>query len=104
MPQFIYAYHGGKSPASEEEAAQEMALWEKWFTEMGNAVVVPGNPVGMSKTVSASGVEDHGGANPLSGYTVVNAADMDAATEMAKGCPLVGHSSGSVEVAPIIEM
>ena len=104
MPEFIFAYHGGKTPASEEEAAREMALWEKWFTEMGEAVAIPGNPVGASKTVSAAGVEDHGGANPISGYTVVNAADIDAATEMAKGCPMVADGSGSIEVAPIIEM
>ena len=60
MPQFIFAYHGGKMPETEEDQAREMALWEKWFGEMGPAVVIPGNPVGKSKTVSASGVEDHG--------------------------------------------
>lgn len=104
MPQFIYAYHGGKKPETEEQGAQEMALWEKWFADLGEAVVNPGNPVGMSKTVSASGVEDHGGANPLSGFTVVEAADIDAAVEMAKGCPMVADGTGSIEVAPIIEM
>ena len=104
MPQFIYAYHGGSTPESEEAVAKEMALWEKWFAEMGDAVVIPGNPVGASKTVSAAGVEDHGGANPLSGFTVVQAADIDAAVEMARGCPLVADASGSIEVAPIVEM
>ncbi|MEM6886537.1 MAG: hypothetical protein AAF636_00215 [Pseudomonadota bacterium] len=104
MPQFIYVYHGGKTPETEEEGKQEMAAWEKWFEGMGAAVVIPGNPVGMSKTVSASGVEDHGGANPISGSTVVDAADIDGATEMAKGCPILTDASGSIEVAPIIEM
>ena len=30
--------------------------------------------------------------------------DIDAAIEMAKGCPMVKDGSGSIEVAPIIEM
>lgn len=104
MPQFIFAYHGGKTPDTPEEGEKVMAEWMAWFGGLGDAVAVPGNPVGMSKTVSASGVADDGGANPLSGYTVVNAADMDAATEMAKGCPMVVSGNGTVEVAEIIEM
>ncbi|MEM1076401.1 MAG: YciI family protein [Pseudomonadota bacterium] len=104
MPQFIFAYHGGKTPETPEEGAKEMALWEAWFAQMGDAVVIPGNPVGMSKTVSAAGVEDHGGSNPISGFTVVQADDIDGATALAKGCPLVADTSGSIEVAPILEM
>lgn len=104
MPQFIFAYHGGKMPESEDEIQKEMALWEAWFAEMGDAVVIPGNPVGQSKTVTVSGITDNGGANPLTGFTVIDVADVDAATEMAKGCPSVKDGSGSVEVAPIIEM
>ncbi|MEM1351595.1 MAG: YciI family protein [Pseudomonadota bacterium] len=104
MPQFIFAYHGGKTPQTEEEGKREMELWEKWFAEMGEAVAIPGNPVGKSKTVSSSGVEDHGGANPISGFTVIDVADIDAATEMAKGCPMVVDGSGSIEVAPVLEM
>ena len=71
---------------------------------MGPQIVNPGNPVGMSKTVSGDGVADNGGANPLSGFTVVRADDIDAACKMAQGCPMVADGTGSVEVAPIIEM
>lgn len=104
MPNFIYAYHGGKKPDTPEEAAKGMAQWEAWFKDMGDAVVNPGNPVGMSKTVSGSGVADDGGANPLSGFTIVSAGDMDVAVAMAKGCPMVADGNGSVEVAEIMEM
>ncbi|MCE8525296.1 hypothetical protein KBY24_10360 [Ruegeria pomeroyi] len=104
MPDFIFAYHGGKTPETPEEGAEVMAAWQVWFGAMGDAVVIPGNPVGQSKTVSAAGVADNGGANPLSGYTVVRAADIGAATDMAKGCPMVVSGNGTVEVAEIIEM
>ena len=104
MPQYIFAYHGGKKPESPEDQEKEMAAWMGWFQEMGDAVAIPGNPVGMSKTVSAKGVADDGGANPLSGYTVVKAATIEDACAMAKGCPSVADGSGTVEVAEIIEM
>lgn len=104
MPQFIFAYHGGKSPETPEEQAQEMAAWAVWFQDMGEAVAIPGNPVGLSKTVSAKNVTDGGGANPLSGYTVVQANSIDAACELAKGCPSVKDGSGTIEVAEIIEL
>lgn len=104
MPDFIFAYHGGKMPETEEAIAKEMAAWGVWFEQMGPAVVQPGNPVGASKTVSAQAVTDDGGSNPLAGYTVVKADSIDAAVEMAKGCPSVVDGSGTVEVAEIIEM
>ncbi|OED48530.1 YciI family protein [Leisingera sp. S232] len=104
MPQFIFAYHGGKTPENEEEGARVMQAWKSWFEDMGDAVAIPGNPVGMSKTVSVSGVTDDGGANPLAGFTVVEAADQDAACAMARGCPIVLDGSGSVEVAEVIEL
>ncbi|WP_412565081.1 YciI family protein [Thalassobius sp. MITS945101] len=103
MPKFMYIYHGGKAPESPEEGAEVMAAWNAWFEGMGAAVVDGGNPAGMSKSVSASGVAEDGGANPVSGYSLVNAADHDAAVEMAKTCPILSDG-GTVEVAEAMEM
>lgn len=104
MPDFMLAYHGGKIPETPEEGAKAMAAWEKWYKDIGDNVVHPGNPVGMSKTVSARGVTDDGGANPLSGFTIIRATDIDAACRIAADCPMVADGSGTAEVAPIIEM
>ncbi len=104
MPDFVFAYHGGGMPDTPEEGAKIMAAWQAWFGKMGDALVNPGAPVGMSKTVSAEGVADNGGANPLSGFIVVKADDTAAACELAKGCPMVANGSGSVEVAQVHEM
>jgi hypothetical protein len=104
MPQFVFAYHGGKTPETPEEGAEVMAAWQAWMGGAGDAFTTPGAPVGMSKTVSAAGVADDGGANPLSGYSVVEVADMDAALALAKGCPMVVSGTGTVEVAEVHEM
>lgn len=104
MPDYVFVYHGGKKPESPEEGEKTMAEWGAWFGSIGAAIKQPGNPVGMSKTVSSGGVADDGGPNPVSGYSVVSADSIDAACDMAKGCPMVADGSGSVEVAEVIEM
>ncbi len=102
MPNFVLAYHGGKKPETPEEGAREMTKWQAWFGSISEAVVDGGAPVGISKTVSSEGVSDDGGANPLSGYSIVKADSMEGALALANGCPIIG--TGTVEVAEIMEM
>ncbi len=104
MPNFIFAYHGGTTPTDPSEIEEVMAAWGAWFEKLGAAVVEPGNPVGKSSTVTRDNVADDGGANPISGYSVVRADNQDQAIEMAKGCPMIVDGSGSIEVAQIHEM
>ena len=104
MAKFAFVYHGGKAPEDPADQEKVMAAWNAWYGEMGQAVVDGGGPAGMSKTVSHSGIADNGGANPVSGLTIVEAADQQAACDMAKGCPMVVDGSGSVEVAEILQM
>lgn len=103
MPNYAFAYHGGKRPASREEGAKHMENWNAWVESLGDANVDPGKYLGMSKTVSAAGVTDDGGSNPLAGFSIVKADDMDTALELAKGCPHL-DLEGTIEVAEILEM
>ena len=102
MPDYIFAYHGGKKPESPEEGAKHMAKWQAWIGGLGDAMVNPGTPLGKSKTVSAGGVADDGGPNPIMGYSVVKADSIDAAVELARGCPFI--EMGTIEVAEMMKM
>lgn len=104
MPDFFFVYHGGKAPQSEEEGKKVMEEWNAWFSGMGDAVKMEGAPAGMSKTVHAGGVDDNGGANPISGVSMIAADDMDAALAHARNCPMVKDGTGTVEVAQAMEM
>ena len=103
MAEYIFAYHGGDQPGSPEEGAKLMAKWNAWLDDLGEASVNPGSPLGMSKTVSASGVTDDGGPNPLNGYSIVKASSIEDAIELAKSCPFL-EINGSIEVAEIRSM
>ena len=104
MANYVLAYHGGGMPETEEESAKVMAAWEAWYGQLGAAIVDGGAPTGQAKTVNPDGsVADGGGANPLTGYTVVTAADLDAAVALAKGCPILS-TGGTIEVAETSDM
>ena len=104
MAKFMLAYHGGGMPETPEEGERVMAAWTSWLDELGAACIDPGNPVGKSKTVHADRIADDGGIDPLSGYSIIEADTIEAACEMARGCPILDGGKGTVEVAQIHEM
>ena len=104
MSKYVLAYHGGNMPESPTDQAAVMAAWGAWFGELGDAVVDGGHPTGQSTTLASDGsTQDGGGTNPLSGYSLITATDIDSAINLAKGCPILS-AGGSIEVAEAIEM
>ncbi len=104
MAKFVFLYHGGKAPESEEEGAAVMQTWNEWFGGLGSAVIDAGSPTGASATVSPDGaVSQGGGANPVNGYSIIDAGSLDEALVIAKGSPHL-EAGGSVEVGETLEM
>jgi hypothetical protein len=104
MAKYLFVYHGGSRPETKEAQAKVMTAWGQWFGSMGKAVIDGGNPVGKSSTVRSDGtVAKDGGANPASGYSLIEAPGLDDALSKAKQCPLLS-AGGSVEVAPAMDM
>ena len=102
MSNYVFSYYGGKKPENPEDGAEGRAKFQAWLGDLGDAVVNPGTPLGMSKTVSSAGVSDKAGSRPLTGFSVVKADSLDAALEMAKGCPFL--EMGTIDVAEVMEM
>ena len=104
MAKFVLVYRsGGGAAPSEAEMAAVMEAWGAWFGSLGAAVKDPGNPFGASATVASGGAASDGTSSGVTGYSILDAADLAAATGMAKGCPLLA-SGGTVEVFEAIEM
>lgn len=98
MANYVMVYKGSSQPpATEEEGAAVMQAWIGWFSGLGAAIVDNGNPFGPSAAVAPDGTVSAGGPSGLSGYTIVSADSLDAAVEMAKGCPHL-QANGTVEV------
>ena len=57
MPKYVFAYHGGGMPESEEEQAVVMKAWGDWFETLGEKLVDGGNPTGPdAKTIDSDGL------------------------------------------------
>ena len=104
MSKYLFVYHGGSVPETKEEQAKVMDAWGQWFGSLGSAVVDGGNPVGKSSTVQSNGsVVDNGGSNPVSGFSLIEASNVDDAVTKAQGCPILA-AGGSVELAEALDM
>jgi hypothetical protein len=103
MGKYVLAYRGGGMPATPEEGEKVMAAWMNWFGSLGAAVVDGGNPFGPAQTISPDGAVSDGGIALLTGYSILSADSLAAATELAKGCPQLS-SGGTVEVYETIDV
>ena len=104
MAKYLYIYHGGSVPSTPEEGKKVHDAWGTWFGAMGAAVVDGGNPVGKSSTINPDGsMSAGGGANPVSGYSLIEASSLEDAHKKAKGCPLL-KAGGSIEIAQTMDM
>lgn len=104
MAQFIFTYHGGKKPETPEEGAEGMKQWKAWVAGLGEALVNPGTPVGITKVLTASGVSEDPSPHPIMGFSILEAEDMDAALERLKDCPHLHLFEGTVEVSQMMQM
>ncbi len=102
MASFLFAYHGASRPESQEEGAKLMAKWMAWVGEMGDAMINPGTPLGDSKTVRADSVTDDDGS--MNGFSVVDATSLDAAVQLAQGCPHLLMSGAWIDVSEMMDM
>lgn len=91
MADYVLLYSGGKMPESEAEQAAVLKDWEAWFTNLGGALVSPGDPfTPMAKTIAGDGKVSDGPVGTLaSGYSIIKADSLDAAAALAKGCPVL---------------
>ena len=91
MTDYVLLYSGGSMPETEAEQADVMKAWDAWMSTLGPALKDGGNPfTAMAKTITADGSVNDGAAGGMaSGYSIIQADALDAAVEMAKGCPVL---------------
>jgi YCII-related domain len=93
MASYVFSFRGQKdrTPTADDEAA-----WGQWFQQIGGSITDFGNRVGQTRTAG-----NGPSADVLSGYIVVNADSLEAATALAESCPGV-RQGGGVEVGEVI--
>jgi hypothetical protein len=102
MAKFVLAYTGGSMAETPEAQEAAMQAWGAWFGTLGAAIVDPGNPFGASNRVTSASAEG-ATSTGLGGYSIIEAADISAASKLAGGCPVL-TGGGAVEVFEAMPM
>ncbi|HXL57989.1 MAG TPA: YciI family protein [Chitinophagaceae bacterium] len=111
MKEYLLLLRGGK-PMADKTEAETKAEMQAWGAYMGglahNEQLVSGLPlVGGGQTVSANGTVADAVTSAkegiVGGYLIVKADSLDAAAEIAKGCPHIANE-GNIEVREIAPM
>ena len=102
MANFLLLYTGGSAGPSPAEREKVQQQWGGWFGKLGDRVVDAGNPFGAhAKSVSDGSAHDGTVQSPAAtGYSILKADSLNAATDLAKGCPVL-LSGGKITVYEI---
>lgn len=85
MKKFVFLYYGFETPTQEVKDA-----WNQWFASIGDKLVDGGNPFGPGREITPNGTKELPlNDEAVTGYSIINAASMDEAEKIAKGCPTI---------------
>jgi hypothetical protein len=99
LTKYLLVYYGGGMPEGASAQARVMKQWATWYAKLGAAIVDGGNRFsGAVNKIKPGGIVAKGPIGQrASGYSIVEAPSLEAATKMAKGCPIL-RSGGQVAV------
>jgi hypothetical protein len=70
-------------------------VWQTWFDQLGDRLLDSGKPVTVAESLNSLN-----GSGRLSGYSIIQAPDLDTAVTLAHGCPNLAES-GSIEIGEL---
>jgi hypothetical protein len=110
MAKFLFVYRNSSESygtMTPEEMQQMLQKWQTWITDSirqgwmldaGDALKREGRVVNAKKVISDGPFIEV--KEIVGGFSIVQADTLDAAAELAKGCPIF-RRGGSVEVRPL---
>jgi hypothetical protein len=92
MSTYLFTF---RAPASYAPAAGTFDAWAAWQLKLGARLKDRGNVAFAAATLGASASD-----TTLGGYSLIRATSMDAAVQLARGCPIL-PDGGGVEVGEL---
>ena len=109
MHKYVVLYNAPVSASAQMEnndpamAAEVMKAWNDWSASVGEGMVDLGLPVGNGRKVTANSAATEAGTE-VSGYTILQAADMDEALGLLKSHPHLQMPGASIEVYETLDL
>lgn len=99
MARFIMVYKGEATDVADmspDDAQALMAAWGTWMGKVGSALDDVGSPFGPGASLVDDG--SVGAAAALTGYSIVEAADLESARQLADGHPYLSEGKGNYSI------
>jgi hypothetical protein len=98
MTRFLFVYHAPMTPAeatppTPEQMEAVMGEWNAWAGRVGSGLIDFGTPLDGGVRVAADGSTSPS-TREVAGYSIIEAADLDAALELAKSHPHLNMPGG----------
>jgi len=98
MAKYLITYHGSKLPNDPAVLEQAKMAFGQWLQEAGDAVIDAGAPTHMVRQVSTGSPT---AAVEIGGYSIVEAASVDAVVSLLNTHPFV-ERGGTLQINEII--
>jgi hypothetical protein len=97
MSKYVFVYHAPMAPAeaappSPQEMEAVMGAWNAWAGKVGDGMVDFGTPLAGGVRVTTDGTAPS--EREVAGYSIIEAADLDAALALAQGHPHLAMPGG----------
>src|SRR5438094_5119075 len=97
MERFLIVYRGAPG-ASPEAPQRDVQKWTTWFDSLGADAIDRGSMCAAAVEIPSRLLGPKESTSSLSGYSVIAAADFNAAVRLAEACPIFDEG-GSLDVA-----
>jgi hypothetical protein len=85
MKKFVLLHYGFETPTQ-----AIMDAWSKWFASIGDKLVENCGPFGSGREITRTGTKELSlDKEAITGYSIINAEDIDEAERIAKSCPFI---------------
>lgn len=93
MTSYLFTFRGARDSGLQPETFD---AWACWQLQLGARLKDRGYPAKFATSVGAPAA-----TTTVHGYSVIRASSIDAAVELARGCPVL-NGDGGVEVAELL--
>jgi len=85
LKRFVFLHYGFETPTQEI-----MDAWSKWFASIGDKLVENFGPFGSGREITNAGTKELSlDKEAITGFSIINAENIDEAEKIAKSCPFI---------------
>jgi hypothetical protein len=101
MARFLVTYHAGEMASDQASVADAREAFRQWAAKTGAALADVGEPARSAVTITGEGACGRSVPEPFMGWSVIEAADRDAAARLLRDHPFISRGAVLRIIEPV---